>query len=106
MSQISFEQRIGISARQLNFDNDTMRALVAKEVPVVDVEAVVQQAESLKAGAESATDRDKASAEVLLRSIADFRRLYQPASPNERDERHLAVIESASEYFSRKDLKP
>jgi hypothetical protein len=105
MSQMSFEQRIGISARKLNFDNGTMRALVAKEVPVVDVDAVVRQAELLKTGAELATGRDQASAEVLLRSIDDFRRLYQPVHPNDRDKRQMASVESASEYFSRKDLK-
>jgi hypothetical protein len=105
MSQISLEQRIGISARQLHFDNGTMQALVAKEVAIVDVGAVEQQAELLKAGAESATERDKASAEILLRSIANFRRLDQPVPPNERSERQMASIESASGYFSRKDLK-
>lgn len=105
MSQFSLEARVGISARQLQFDNETMQTLVAKEVVVVDIEAVERQAELLKTGAESATERDKASAQILLQSIAGFRRLDAPVPPSERSARQMEAIENATEYFSRKDLK-
>lgn len=105
MSQLSFEQRVGMSVRRLQFENDVMRALVAPDVPVVDVEAVKSQAEILKTGTESVTERDAQSAEVLLRSIANLERLDAPIPASERDERHRAAIESATEHFSRDDLK-